>query len=340
MKKIDEDKDPCWKGYEMIGMKKKGTRKVPNCVPVKEEEQIDEISTKLARSYLSKATDVGSNKRRTQGVFRARGKMTGEPYEKVDKSGITVGHVYPKVLTKEEQIDELKKSTLGSYLKKAHVSGLAAADDAASAYHRKDYKELHKQNKTGEKRESGVNLAADKLSGRARVAANEGTLPQEGPFAKAMTNDGHPNVYHQTDAVSYKDSAERMKAGKVYDPHRTELNKDIKEEKGDRVIPGSLSPELQKQVQDLSKDIASGGGASIALKGNPTKTINISGDAPERGNKIGTRAPLNEKAPPGAKFERMVKHIKKSYSKDGLTAKEKSIAYATAWKAKNREKGE
>jgi hypothetical protein len=40
--KMEEDKDPCWKGYEMVGMKKKGGRKVPNCVPVKEEEQIDE----------------------------------------------------------------------------------------------------------------------------------------------------------------------------------------------------------------------------------------------------------------------------------------------------------
>ena len=28
--------DPCWKGYEMVGMKKKGKRKVPNCVPVAE----------------------------------------------------------------------------------------------------------------------------------------------------------------------------------------------------------------------------------------------------------------------------------------------------------------
>ncbi len=49
---------------------------------------------------------------------------------------------------------------------------------------------------------------------------------------------------------------------------------------------------------------------------------------------------IGEKAPPGAKFERMVKHIKKGYAKDGLTAKEKGIAFATAWKAKNREKGE
>lgn len=45
---------------------------------------------------------------------------------------------------------------------------------------------------------------------------------------------------------------------------------------------------------------------------------------------------LKEVAPPGAKAERMVKHIKKSYSKDGkLTDKERSIAYATAWKHAN-----
>jgi hypothetical protein len=47
---------------------------------------------------------------------------------------------------------------------------------------------------------------------------------------------------------------------------------------------------------------------------------------------------LKESAPKGDKFERMVKHIKDKYSKDGkLTDKEKSIAYATAWKAKNKD---
>ena len=45
-------------------------------------------------------------------------------------------------------------------------------------------------------------------------------------------------------------------------------------------------------------------------------------------------ASVYEVAPPGAKAERMIKHIKKGYAKDGkLTPKEKSIAYATAWKA-------
>jgi hypothetical protein len=33
-----DESDPCWKGYEMIGMKQKDGRKVPNCVPIKESE--------------------------------------------------------------------------------------------------------------------------------------------------------------------------------------------------------------------------------------------------------------------------------------------------------------
>jgi hypothetical protein len=37
MQYIDES-DPCWSGYEMIGMKKKGGRKVPNCVPINEAD--------------------------------------------------------------------------------------------------------------------------------------------------------------------------------------------------------------------------------------------------------------------------------------------------------------
>jgi hypothetical protein len=47
--------------------------------------------------------------------------------------------------------------------------------------------------------------------------------------------------------------------------------------------------------------------------------------------------PMQEKAPPTAKGERMVKNIKQGYEKDGkLSDKEKSIAYATAWKAHNK----
>jgi len=48
---------------------------------------------------------------------------------------------------------------------------------------------------------------------------------------------------------------------------------------------------------------------------------------------------VKEETPPGDKYERMVKHIKKGYKKDGkLTKREKSIAYATAWKLYNQRK--
>ncbi len=53
--------------------------------------------------------------------------------------------------------------------------------------------------------------------------------------------------------------------------------------------------------------------------------------------KIGEDSVAMEKAPPGDKAERMVKHIKAGYAKDGkLSDKEKSIAYATAWKHHNK----
>ena len=37
MAKKKSKKNPCWKGYQMVGMKKKGGRNVPNCVPNKKK---------------------------------------------------------------------------------------------------------------------------------------------------------------------------------------------------------------------------------------------------------------------------------------------------------------
>lgn len=56
---------------------------------------------------------------------------------------------------------------------------------------------------------------------------------------------------------------------------------------------------------------------------------------------LGIDTDTMEVAPPTAKGERMVKHIKKGYANDGkLSKKEKGIAYATAWKQHNKEKNE
>ena len=48
-----EDENPCWKGYEMIGMKDKGGRKVPNCVPIAEEyDVVNEEDSKDFINYM------------------------------------------------------------------------------------------------------------------------------------------------------------------------------------------------------------------------------------------------------------------------------------------------
>lgn len=50
-------KNPCWKGYEMIGTKKKGGRKVPNCVPANESLNI--IQQKVKDKFLSEGCGCG-----------------------------------------------------------------------------------------------------------------------------------------------------------------------------------------------------------------------------------------------------------------------------------------
>ena len=62
--------------------------------------------------------------------------------------------------------------------------------------------------------------------------------------------------------------------------------------------------------------------------------VHVTGENP-------TESIEQESAPPTAKGERMVKHIKKGYADDGkLSDKEKGIAYATAWKQHNKDKNE
>jgi len=79
------------------------------------------------------------------------------------------------------------------------------------------------------------------------------------------------------------------------------------------------------------------------IKGMMTSVTDYMLSQKERGieQHTGREGITLEKAPPGAKAERMVKHIKKSLSKDGnLSGKDKAIAYATTWKAHNQGKVE
>jgi flagellar biosynthesis chaperone FliJ len=51
--RIAEDKGPCWQGYKQVGMKDKGGRQVPNCVP--NESVVKEISGRTPKIFVKTA---------------------------------------------------------------------------------------------------------------------------------------------------------------------------------------------------------------------------------------------------------------------------------------------
>ena len=52
--KVNEDENPCWKGYKQVGMKEKDGRQVPNCVPVEEElSEMKVNKSKVDKTYKS-----------------------------------------------------------------------------------------------------------------------------------------------------------------------------------------------------------------------------------------------------------------------------------------------
>lgn len=108
-------------------------------------------------------------------------------------------------------------------------------------------------------------------------------------------------------------------------------------------LEGYLKVKSSDEQKFIDKHVAvanpdRNGNGDDVFKGAKVKTINRRKERKgyDAGDdaKVYEEADLEEKAPPGAKYERMVKSIKKGYAKDGLTAREKAISYATAWKAK------
>jgi hypothetical protein len=73
--------EACWKGYEQIGMKDKGGRKVPNCVPIKEQEELDEISLMTGDADKEYSTELFNSfvrHRSNSKITKALKKLYGE----------------------------------------------------------------------------------------------------------------------------------------------------------------------------------------------------------------------------------------------------------------------
>jgi hypothetical protein len=60
MKSFKQYVESCWKGYTAIGVKKKGGRTVPNCVPVKEDGMAGGAGSSGPTNAVSSGAIAGS----------------------------------------------------------------------------------------------------------------------------------------------------------------------------------------------------------------------------------------------------------------------------------------
>jgi hypothetical protein len=98
--RFQEILEACWTGYQQQGMKKKGDRQVPNCVPVEEVKTGPEIT---GRDLLFKAAAMAMRDASHEGIsldyeqaIRQASKIYGIPYQPSE---------LPKLLAQRAEID-------------------------------------------------------------------------------------------------------------------------------------------------------------------------------------------------------------------------------------------
>jgi hypothetical protein len=107
----------------------------------------------------------------------------------------------------------------------------------------------------------------------------------------------------------------------------------VDESKSDKKLPDyKRSAARLARYNNPSGALALGGGQQRTRRAEHEERRGVKKEDVEIGLGEGN---ISEKAPPGAKYERMVKHIKSGYKKGGLTDTEKRKTYGAAWKAYN-----
>lgn len=154
--------------------------------------------------------------------------------------------------------------------------------------------------------------------------------------AKAFEH-GLGRKYGQHFGLRSTKNADEMDFHRGYDKAEMRSKKKVDEEveQIDEVGPQKRMTRLFNKIRDARA------GDKFKRSGMPVpppeaQHTNVAAHNKALGRALRKEEVVNEKAPPGAKYERMVNHIKDKYSEDGtLTPQEKAIAYAAAWKAKN-----
>jgi hypothetical protein len=226
----DKDKKTAQKIRDMMAKEKK---------PVKEDaEELDELSKPTMGRYINKAKDSIDTASYRQGHREALGGSSKPLEKKLTKrhKGIETA---VKKLTKEEseQIDELSKATMGSYINKAAerigtkgvTAGLKIAADEKSSGNFKDMG----------KRQKGIAKAVSKLTKEEQdfidalntdsLEEGRGRPPKEGSAAwhakVKQDNDDMPALGVQLRKARSINKKVRFMNGKEHDIHHNHINR-------------------------------------------------------------------------------------------------------------------
>ena len=173
-------------------------------------------------------------------------------------------------------------------------------------------------------------------------------LDKDGDTSEPMKQAAKDAKNHEPAKIDKDAVAKRKRLQALKDKQEDE-----RAEKGDddksasRVVKGrAYGGSAQKDDEDkdeLDEDLSKHSTAKLKSAVGKDKSADTKSGVPANYTTAQIKAELKKReeiaevAPPGAKAERMVKHIKKGYAKDGkLSKREKGIAYATAWKAHNK----
>lgn len=206
-------------------------------VKMKEEtEELDEISRDLARRYIRKVADkTNTGELSTKQVMKRKPGVT-----LAGKKAYPGVAGEPKVRATEsvEQIDELDKKTLGSYIKKASTNQIG---NTAKVLAGKNDPETERARKRMGQRMSGIAKATDKLTKEEAEQIDELKKSTLGSYIKKSAAErGHAGIEAGAGASGSKDQKDAISTMK-------------KRLKGIKMATDRLTKEEVEQIDELSK---------------------------------------------------------------------------------------
>lgn len=196
-------------GYKMAGRKVNpglaaSMGKAPRVAANEEVEQVDELSKETKASYMKKAgAEIDKHYDNSKTDARSAYKYYGRK------------NTMKKIANEEaEQIDELSKKTLGSYIKKSTRSVVDHSVDATNADRQGEYDTADANYKKISNRIKGVNKAADKLSEKIDMdKASMGDVIKDFQDSDAPQFKGKSDKKRRAMAIAAKLTAERGSKG-------------------------------------------------------------------------------------------------------------------------------